>query len=504
LEKIMVVNALEPEETRIAVLEDKVLEGLRIERTSKTQVAGNIYKGRVTAVEPSFEASFIDMGLEKNGFLHVRDVKQKDGRRRGFFRRRLKKTEKRSGIKDLLKKGDEVVVQVTKEGIGSKGHAVTGYLSIPGRYLVMMPGVKKKGVSRKIEDQAERDRLRAILGELDMPEDIGFIVRTLGIGRTKEDFKSDLDYLMRLWTTVGKRMKRMKTPSMVYQESDLITRVIRDTYTPDVSSIVVDKDVVRDKIEDFLKSILPDNKTPVKLYDGGEPIFHKYGIEEEIEKIYIRKVPLKRGGSLVLEPTEAMVTIDVNSGRYKRGSDSEETAYQTNLDAAPEVARQIRLRNLGGLVVVDFIDMERDRHRAKIQQVFEESLARDRARIRVLKMSRFGLVELTRQRIEDSLESTVYEECPTCRGRGLVKTEESTCLEAVRKIRSAVSRKHVDRVEVAAHPTVATHLQNTKRADIAALEDTYGKGILIRSESSQNPDEVKFEAFGKRGGKVEL
>ncbi|MFC1671755.1 Rne/Rng family ribonuclease, partial [Planctomycetota bacterium] len=407
----MVVNALEPEENRIAVLEDKVLETIRIERASREQAAGNIYKGIVTAVEPSFEAAFIEMGLEKNGFLHVSDVKGEGTKRRRFFRRRPKKDD-RPSIANLLKKGDEVVVQVTKEGIGNKGHAVTTYLSIPGRYLVCMPDVKKAGVSRKITDQDERDRLRAILAEMKLPEDVGFIVRTVGVGRSKEDFESDLDYLSRLWNTVEKRIKRMKTPSMVYQESDLITRMIRDTYSPDVTSIVVDKDVVRDKISDFLKSILPDNDTVVDLYQDGEPIFHKYGIEEEIEKIYVRRVPLKRGGSLVLEPTEAMVTIDVNSGRFKKGSDSEETAYQTNLDAAPEVARQIRLRNLGGLVVVDFIDMENDGHRQKVQQLFEDSLSRDRARIRVLKMSRFGLIELTRQRIEDSLESTVYEECP--------------------------------------------------------------------------------------------
>lgn len=502
VEKEMVINALEPEENRVAILEDKVLEWIHIERVSKEKVAGNIYKGVVTAVESAFQAAFIDIGLEKSGFLHVSDVKGSESLEKGFFRRRAKDDRRR--IETVLKKGDEVVVQVTKEGFGTKGHTVTSYLGIPGRYLVSIPDSTKRGVSRKIEDRDERERLRNVLAEMDVPSNMGLILRTVGVGRDKKDFEGDLDYLMRLWHTINRRIKKMPVPSMVYQESDLITRMIRDTYSPDISRLVVDSPEVKDKIVDFLKSIESNSETSVELYTDPEPIFHKYGIEEEIEKIYIKRVPLRRGGYLIIEPTEAMVTIDVNSGRYTKGSNVEETAYGTNMDAAPEVARQIRLRNLGGLIVVDFIDMFQDKNRKKVQSVFEDALSRDRARIKVLRMSYLGLVELTRQRVVESLESTVYEDCPNCSGKGLIKTLESTCLSALRQMRSAASKENVKKVEVLVHPRVATHLQNVKRSDIADLEDTYHKEILIRSVPEMNPDEIRFEVYGKDNRKVSL
>ncbi|HUU43012.1 MAG TPA: Rne/Rng family ribonuclease, partial [Planctomycetota bacterium] len=389
----MLINVLEGEECRIALFENGSLEELYIERSGGEQHVGDIYKAVVTNVEPSIQAAFVDFGGERNGFLHVSDVipsaytagqKRKRGRRHPL-------------VQDVLKRGQHVVVQITREGIGKKGPSVTTYLSLPGKYLVLMPGIKRRGVSRKIEDEAERERLRQMLTEFELDKSLGFIVRTAGVGRTKRDLQRDLAYLLRLWKTLEGRIKKSEAPVLIYQESDLVIRTIRDIYTTDITRVLVDDENAWKKVRDFLKIVLPRACKKVKFYTEKEPLFSKYGVEEEIERIYDRVVPLPEGGSLAVDITEAIVAIDVNSGSYRRERDPEKAALQVNLAAAREVVRQLRLRDLGGLLIIDFIDMDSEDNRRKVERELAEGLKRDRARTRMLRMSRFGIVEMTRQ-----------------------------------------------------------------------------------------------------------
>ena len=482
MDKKMLINAVEPEESRIAVLEDRVLEELYFERQSQGQIVGNIYKAKVVNVEPSIDAAFLDFGGERNGFLHASDTlpklreggrpKKKSGRRSDRDRR----------IEDLLQPGQEVLVQVTKIGIGNKGPALTTYLSIPGRYLVLMPDVSKLGVSKKIEDEEQRRRLKRLLTDLKPPSDMGFIVRTAGMDQTKRELDRDLRYLVKLWHSVIKSAKKAKAPTLIYQESDLAIRTVRDIFNADVNEIVVDAKSVFDQVKDFLRQVMPRYERRVKLYDGSEPIFHKFKIESEIENIGKREVPLSIGGTIVIDQTEALVAIDVNSGKFKDESDAEETAYRINLAAAKEIARQLRLRDMGGVVVSDFIDMRDPKHQRNVEREFADALKRDRARTKMLRMSRFGLVELTRQRMRPNLHIAAYDSCPMCNGAGRVKTFESTSLEVMREVRAILSRNNATEVEIAAHPEVADHLLNEQRKKLADLERSRNVRIYVRAD----------------------
>lgn len=501
--KKMLINVVEPEESRIAILEDNVLEELYIERFSRGQVAGNIYKGRVVNVEPSLEASFVDIGLKKNGFLHVSEVaseiheeeKTEEAPRREYRR-----------IQSLLKPGQELLVQVIKEGVGEKGPSLTSLISLPGRYLVLMPYSRRHGVSRKIEDEEERQRLRQVIEELNPPANMGLIVRTAGAGQTKRELSKDLHYLLRLWKAVEERSKGAPIPSLIYQESDLVTRTIREIFSPDTQEIIVDSENTYEKARDFLKQIMPKCEKMVRLYRGGEPLFHKYHIEEEIEKINNRKIPLRQGSSLVIEQTEALVAIDVNSGRFKAGTDPEETAFRTNMEAAKEVVRQIRLRDLGGVVIIDFIDMRGEGHRRQVEKTLAEALRKDRARTKMLRMSRFGIVELTRQRIKPSLRDVLYEGCPHCQGTGLTKTVESLSLKIMRQIRSALNNPELRLIEIEADPKVTQYLLNQKRKQIAELEDGYSKRIIINSASQDGwkIGDIRMRYFKADGQPISL
>src|SRR4030042_375182 len=408
----MLINVAESEECRVAIVENGYLEELYVERTSLSRHVGNIYKGRVVNVESGIQAAFIDCGTGKNGFLHISalppryfseagsDFTENVGRRKSL-RERLP-------IQNCLHKGQELVVQVTKEGINTKGPTLSTYLAMPGKFLVMMPWMRKLGISHKIEDDNERTRLRQILNESRPPKDMGFIIRTAGQGCSKRDIQNDLKYLKRLWSAIEKRIETEKAPGGIYQESDLVTRTLRDVLNSKIDKIVCDSENVVRKINDFLSIATPRLKQNVIYYDSKVPLFHKYRIEDEIAKIQSRTVALKGGGSIVVEQTEALVGIDGNSGRYRKGQGAEQTAYKTNMEAAGEITRQLRLRDLGGLIICDFIDMVRERHRRDVEKAFRNSVRTDRARSRILRISRFGVVEMTRQRMRPSLQSTTY------------------------------------------------------------------------------------------------
>ncbi len=492
MEKLMLVNVVEEEEVRIAMLEDGKLEQLYLERTSHEHIVGNIHKGIVVNLVPNIEASFVEFGFRKHGFLHISDI----------LPSAVGKGGRSDNIRKLLKEGQEVLIQVTKEGFGDKGPSLTTYLSLPGRYLVLMPGLTRRGVSRRIPDDNERSRLRQVVSELEVPSDVGVICRTAGQGRTKNDLARDLDYLLRLWHAIGQRAERSKAPCVVYQESDPVTRVIRDVFTEDIRSILVDSPDVFEKVKDFLRSVLPRHVRKVKLHDAGDPLFHHYGVEAEIEKMHSRRVDLSIGGSIVLEQTEAMVSIDVNSGSYKGRGDAEETAFRINMEAAPEIARQIRLRDLGGVVAIDFIDMEDIGRRTKVEQALWQALKRDRARLRMLKMSPFCIVEMTRQRQRRSLGQHTYEECPSCGGTGLVKSRETLALQMLREIKAGLDGRELGRVEVVVAPDAANYLNNEMRHRVRELELASGTEVLILADPAVRPGKHTIRFLNAEGREV--
>ncbi len=505
MQRKMVINALEPEESRIALLEDNVLQELYIQPTATEQYLGNIYKGRLVNVERSIQAAFVDVGLPKNAFLHVSDVKAGSGENwMPTDSPTMKRRKDETPIQDLLQKGQEIVVQVIKEAIGNKGPSVTTYLSIPGRSLVMMPGVVHFGVSRKIAEEAERDRLRKLLDELELPKNVGFIVRTAGVNARKADLQRDLRYLTRLWSAVEERVRAMQPPALLYQETDIVLRCMRDVFGTDIEEIVIDSEEICRQVSEFLRVVSPNDRKLVKLYRGAAPIFDHYHIEPEIERTFHNVVPLPSGGSIVVDQAEALVAIDVNSGRYTHEADIEETAFRTNLEAASEAARQLRLRDLGGVIVIDFIDMRLEKHRREVEKAMLAELKRDRARSRVLRMSRFGLMQITRQRVRQGTKLALFDRCPTCTGSGLVRSVPSMVPRVMRQIRLALSRKDVVAVEVLSHPDVAEQLANVKRQELARIEEQTRSAIRITGRPSFRPGQVDVICQLKDGKRANL
>ena len=503
--KRMLINTVAGRECRIAIVADNGLEELYVERSATASHVGNIYKARVTNVESAIQAAFVDTGLERNGFLHISDLNPT------YFPKGKKAPEKvgrkqphyvRPPIQDCLRRGQEVVVQMTKEGIGTKGPTMTTYLSIPGRLLVMMPGMSRLGVSRKVEDDDVRRKARAALSELNPPEDIGFIVRTAGVNRAKRDLQRDLNYLLRLWKAVEKRIKTARAPVELYRESDLVTRTIRDIYNTDIERIICDAAPVARRVEEFLRVAMPRSKHIIEVYTGKEGLFHDSGVEDEIVRIHSRRVPLPGGGSLVIDQTEALVAIDVNSGRFRQHTNAETTALKTDLQAAPEIIRQLRLRDLGGVIVIDFIDLREDRNRRAVEHAVRDALKHDRAKTKLLRMSAFGIVELTRQRLGPSLEQSVFGRCPHCDGTGLIKSEESLSLQVMRSLQRACANENIARIEVTVAPSVAHHLGNSQRQPIAKLEAETGKIIVLRADNDLGAGDVRIACTNTRGAPV--
>ncbi len=526
----MLINVAQPEECRIAIVEDGVLEELYVERAGQDNYVGNIYKGVVVNLEPSIQAAFVDFGVGRNGFLHVSDIEPQYFRQGGIDPEKAlgprrpprRNAESAVGdefdegvedqppqrprnnrysarprfkppIQEILRRGDEVLVQVIKEGIGAKGPTLSTYISIPGRYLVLMPALGRIGVSRKIEDEATRRRLRDIMLELNPPKGVGFIVRTAGSDRTRRELSRDMAYLLRLWKVIARRIKRLPAPVGIYEESDMIIRTIRDIFTGDVNTIFIDEEKAYERAKEFLQLVMPRYVHRLQFYEGKEPLFCKYNLDEEIAKIHRRRVPLRAGGSIVIDQTEALVAIDVNSGSFRAEDSAEETAYQLNIQAAKEIARQLRLRDLGGVIVNDFIDLRKERHRRNVERALRDAMRRDRARTKILRTSPFGLIEMTRQRIRTNPKRSAYRECSGCNGVGVVKTAESMAIDVVRMLILAGQRPAIKQVAVTVAEDVADYLNNRKRHELARLEEEGKMSIVVTGVETAAPEHLVFD-----------
>jgi ribonuclease E len=505
----MLINYVSGEECRVAVVEDGKLEELHTERFASASRVGNIYLGKVSNVEPSIQAAFIDFGVEENGFLHISDLHP-----RYFPGEDVEETTERVGhktprrerppIQQCLRRGQEVVVQVLKEGVGTKGPSLTSYLSIPGRFLVMMPQMDRVGVSRKVEDEEVRHKMREILDQLDLPEGFGFILRTAGMDRTKTELKRDLAYLQRLWKDMDKRLSTGSKPRLLYSESDLLVRCLRDVLTAETDEIIIDNEIALKRASRFLKIVAPRTSTKLLQAPGKTPIFHAFGIEQQIALINAREVPLPSGGRLVIDQTEALVAIDVNSGKSREARDAEDNAYRTNIEAVDEICRQLRLRDLGGIVINDLIDMRHASHRKDIETRFRERLKRDRARSTTTSISEFGILEMTRQRMRGSHEQVHFHDCPTCRGRGLVQRPDSVASDALRELAAVLDLDRIGKVELVVPPRVAGELLSTKRQLLSRIERNSGKRVEVRVSETLAADRVTFYAYDAQGADIDL
>jgi ribonuclease E len=590
--RVILVNARDSEEKRVAVVEDGRIVDLQMTVKKHVSYVNDIYRGRVVNIESAIGAAFVDFGEGRNGFLHASDVlpsygeadwslekllstpvekagsapdpgaeewSEDDGhvgheregsashehderepegeassdeslevaegepgaaagldgdadeglegdadddgadqaharpaRRPGRRARPVRhRARARIPIDKLLKKGQMVVVQITKDAIGDKGPTLTTYISIPGRYLVLMPSLERTGVSRKIDDERERRRLKRILQSLDIPDGMGVIVRTAGIGRTKTEIKRDLDYLLLAWEDFSGKLRQGRNPAPLYQESDVAIRTMRDLFTPETESVIVDDLEVFQRMIEFTKRLMPEHIERVKLHDGARPLFHGHGVEQDFEKIFARRVELPSGGSIVIEQTEALVAIDVNSGRTREeGAEFEDIALKTNLEATPEIARQIRLRDLGGIIVLDFIDMMRASSRRAVERATREALKADRARAKIGRISQFGLLELTRQRLGPGLSKLVYDTCPRCRGSGRRRNASSRAQAIMRRLAAALALKGYTTVEVRTHPDAIEYLQTELHTELGKLQEVSGREIKLLAVPEQVEDSV--------------
>jgi ribonuclease E len=491
----MLINALHPEEFRIAVVENQLLEGFFLESASRGKIVGNIYKSTVVKVQPSLQAAFVNYGVEKHGFLPFSEIHPE------YYQQQVdeKSSEKRR-IQDFIRAGQEVLVQVTKEEMGTKGAALTTYISLAGRYVVLMPGQSQHGVSRKIEDEETRGRAKELIKELKLPPDFGIIIRTAAENLSKRDIMNDLNYLLRIWEEIRKQAQESEPLSLIYKERDLAIRVVRDYFNPSIKTILVDDKEVYQRVKDFLQIISPVHKHIVKLYKDKGPIFSKYNLENQIEQLFHKKVPLKSGGYLVIDPTEALVAIDVNSGRAAKEAEQEENIFKVNMEAAAEIPRQLRLRDLGGLVVIDFIDMRDNRHAREVERRLREEVKKDKAKTTLGRISRFGLLELSRQHLGVNIHVGSYEDCPHCQRMGLIRSTEASALYYLRKIWLGLAKKEIAEVKGCFDLDVANYLLNQKRQDLIHLEERYQTVISIEGLPSILPHECKLEFVPREAG----
>ncbi len=502
----MIVNDMPGEGCRIAIIRDHYLEDLYEEHIATATNVGNIYKGRVTNVEPAIQAAFVDFGESQSGFLHISDLHPRYFPGEEQTERVGKKIPRRDRplIQNALKRGDEVLVQVLKEGIGSKGPTLTSYPSIPGRLLVCMPYMGRIGVSRKVEDETVRRKMRQTLESLDLDSRFGFILRTAGIDKTKTELKRDVAYLMRLWKVMEKRIEKVSAPCELYRESDLLIRTVRDVLRPSIEAVIVDTESAADRITAFLKVAAPRTAPKVIRYHDPAPIFHCFDVERQIDLIHSREVPLPSGGSLVIDQAEALVAIDVNSGRSRSSRDSETNALNTNLEAVDEICRQLRLRDLGGLIIHDLIDMWKHGNRRKVEDRFRSNLTKDRAKTTILRISEFGLVEMTRQRMRPSLRKTHFGPCSHCQGRGELKSPFSVASDAIRHLQNLLQHDRVQRLELVVSPQVASVLLSRKRKELVHIEERSHKTIDVRVSDTIAGDRVDYYGYDNRNSDVDI
>jgi ribonuclease E len=470
--KRMLINATQPEELRVALVDGQWLYDLDIENRNREQKKSNIYKGKITRIEPSLEAAFVDYGAERHGFLPLKEISRQYFTKGGEYDGRVK-------IKDVLKEGTEVIVQVDKEERGNKGAALTTFISLAGRYLVLMPNNPRAGgISRRIEGE-ERADLKDALGEIEVPNGMGVIIRTAGVGRSSEELQWDLNYLLQLWESIEKAANTVSAPEFLFQESNVIIRAIRDYLRQDIGEVIVDNKEAYDLAAEFVRQVMPNYRSKVKLYQDDIPLFNRYQIESQIETAFQREVKLPSGGSIVIDPTEALVSIDINSSRATKGGDIEETARQTNLEAADEIARQLRLRDMGGLVVIDFIDMQSPRNQRDVENRVHEALQMDRARVQIGRISKFGLLEMSRQRLRPSLGETHSKICPRCEGQGTIRSTRSLALSILRLVEDEAQKDRSAEIRAICPVSVATYLLNEKRKTISSIEARNNTRVVI-------------------------
>lgn len=471
--KRMLINATQPEELRVALVDGQRLYDLDIENRTRVQKKANIYKGKITRVEPSLEAAFVDFGAERHGFLPLKEIS------REYFYRKPSDVDGRAKIKDLVKEGTEVIVQVEKEERGNKGAALTTFVSLAGRYMVLMPNNPRAGgISRRIEGE-ERAALKEALSSITLPDGMGVIVRTAGIGRSSEELQWDLDYLMHLWSAIQQAANERPSPVLILQESNVIIRAIRDYLRDDIDQVLIDSEESFGEAMQFVEQVMPHFKNKVRLYQDPVPLFNRYQIETQIESAFQREVNLPSGGSIVIDPTEALVSIDINSARATKGGDIEETALQTNLEAADEIARQLRLRDIGGLIVVDFIDMMAAKNQRNVEQRVREAMGADRARVQIGRISRFGLLEMSRQRLRPSLGETSAKVCPRCSGQGTIRDTKSLALSILRLVEEEANKEKSAEIRAIVPVNVASYLLNEKRTAIHDIESRSDVRVVV-------------------------
>ncbi len=485
----MLINASHPEECRVAVVSDGILEELDVQIRTHEATLGNIYKGVVSRIEPSLQAVFVDYGAPRNGFLSINDVHP------SYFPESFEQGRRRPRIQDVFKKDAHVIVQVNKEERGNKGASLTTNISLAGRYLVLMPGTDLCGVSRKIEDEKERKKLKEILKQITPPENMGFIVRTAGMGRNKTELSRDLTYLLKLWHAIEKNVGQQEAPAVLHREHDVVIRSIREHFSPDISEILVDEKEAYKEVRSFFHQVMPKYENLVKLSQEKRPLFNKYQLEDQIEQVYRRRIKLKSGGHIVIEPTEAMVTVDVNSGSATKEKGIEETAYRVNMEATPEIARQLRLRDLGGIIVIDFIDMMHKKHKQEVEKAVRAELKKDRAKTKVLRISTLGLLELSRQRLKSSLGTGEYLDCPLCDGRGKIRSPEMSAVSVFRRVKSLLIKGNVSEVRATVPAGVAEYLLNNMRSQLVELESQYTTRINILVKQAVPDKEIAVEAI---------
>ena len=503
------INADGPE-TRVALVEDGFLGELYIERKRERGIAGNIYKGRVERVLPGMQAAFVNIGAEKSAYLHVSDVRGTPDDLKRLFSGDTARSEdededeadrRRAGggarIEDLLKEGQEIVVQVTKEPISTKGARTTRYVSLPGRHLVFMPTVDHVGISRRIASDRERRRLREIVESM-RPAGSGFIVRTVAEGVAEKDLKADMEFLIKLWNEVVKRTESGRCPALIYNDLDLLLRTVRDLFTADVEKLIIDSRSEYDRVKKFIAAFMPDFAGNIELYDGADPIFDGYGIEIEIDRALERKVWLKSGGYLIVDEMEALTAIDVNTGRFVGKSSLEDTITKTNLEACREVAEQLRIRSIGGMIVVDFIDMDRPQNRERVTRAFNDHLRRDRAKAAVTRISELGLVEMTRKRTRESLLHNLTEPCSVCEGKGYTKSRRTVAYEVLRELRRQGDMIEADTIVIETHPDVAQVLATTDHAFLEELEKRLQKRLAVKGRSSFHMEDFEIHSPGEK------
>ncbi|NLZ16403.1 MAG: Rne/Rng family ribonuclease [Desulfobulbaceae bacterium] len=496
----LLVNAEEPEECRVALLENGKLESFHVSTVEREATKNNIYKGRIVSIEANLQVAFVDIGTGKNGFLPFGEIHPEYYRENISERAReliSQQQWRKLKIEEVMQKGQEVLVQVVKEVTGNKGANMTTYLSLPGRCLVLLPGSDSAGISRKIVGEQRRGELREMMSELELPEGIGYIVRTASAEITRVTLKEDLERLLQLWEQIRSRGQVEQAPALIYQEQDTVVRFLRDHFFPEIQEIVVDTDETLEQVQDFIQQLPPKQRqVRVRQHRGVKPIFNQHNIEEQIESIYRPQVPLPSGGSIVIDPTEALVAIDVNSGRTSKNSDFEESIFLANMEAAEELARQLRLRDLGGLIVVDFIDMRSKKHILEVERQVKASMKRDKAKVDISRISRFGLMQISRQKMGAPTAKGSYITCTHCQGRGVVRSVETQALYYLRRIQTGIIRKKVSRVECSFPLEVAQYLLNRKKEELVTLERQHNATIDITVRADMLPSEHEMEFLG--------